>query len=66
MGKRSQAKQRWTPTSQRQAKGEAKSGARLWFLNPKQPKPHTTKPIPPRSAIERQEEQPHEQGKATA
>lgn len=48
MGKRSQAKGKWLTMSQRQAKGEAQSGARLWFLNPRQPRPATPPPIPPR------------------
>lgn len=48
MGKRSQAKTQWLTMSQRQARGQAKSGARLWFLNPKQPKPHKPAPIPRR------------------
>jgi hypothetical protein len=55
MGKRSQAKTRWLSMSQRLSKGEAKSGARLWFLNPTQPKPRTTRPIPPRAEVERAE-----------
>jgi len=32
MGKRSQAKGKWLTASQREARGKAKSGARLWYL----------------------------------
>lgn len=48
MGKRSQAKERWLTGSQRAARGEAKSGARLYFLKPGVPKPKTIGPIPKR------------------
>jgi hypothetical protein len=48
MGKRSQAKGMWLTGSQREARGEAKSGARLWFLKPGAPKPKTLGPIPKR------------------
>lgn len=55
MGKQSQAKEKWPSRAQRAAKGQAVSGARLWFLDPKKPKPRTTQPIPPRAEVDRAE-----------
>lgn len=48
MGKKSQAKGQWLTGSQRASRGEAKSGARLYFLKPGVPKPKTIGPIPKR------------------
>lgn len=69
MGKRSQARTQWLTMSQRESRGKAQSGARLWFLDPKKPKPHKPAPIPQRErpdALRGVTVQPEPQGTSDA